>query len=257
MSRYEYKNETHFFYVCRKILFNNGLKLSYDDQQRLQEITDSIYKFQKTYDDLLYKLELREVTKIFSYMLRSVYDFDELAETLEDFAFIFKRFSEIVKDENVNRENYRDLYDEYYRPIIVREQVWFKKEKKYKQFTDEFIELQKELARDHGVYFLYDENQALIYIGKSVMDLGSRIASSAAERQATFVRYALTKTKSDTAIYEMYYISKFKPPLNNDGKCDDETTIVLPELTFSKIYRIYEDVKDEVKQDGQIQTCAC
>ncbi len=33
-------------------------------------------------------------------------------------------------------------------------------------------------------------------------------------------------------IYELYYINKYKPPLNEDSKADDEVTIELPDLEW-------------------------
>jgi hypothetical protein len=253
---YEYENANHFFFVCRKFLFKNGLKLDYDEQQSLKRLTDKVFLFQQKYEDLLYRLELREITRILTYFLHSSYDFDSLFDNLEKFMYIFKRYKEIVKDENVDRSNYKDLYDEYYKPIIIREKHWNSKEKRYKCLSRHILSKQEELIQQHGIYFLYNKEKELIYIGKSVYNLWSRIISSAKEREATYFAYALTKTKSDTSIYEMYYIAKLKPPLNNDGKYNDPVTITLPELEITEPQAIYEE-DEEVLLDGKVQTGAC
>ena len=89
--------------------------------------------------------------------------------------------------------------------------------------TQEFINTLEYLTYVHGLYFLYDENKKLIYIGKS-KNLGSRILDSAKERQGFYLKYKLPLTKSDTNILELYYISKLKPVLNSESKEVDDTT---------------------------------
>lgn len=90
--------------------------------------------------------------------------------------------------------------------------------------TQEFINTLEYLTYVHGLYFLYDENKNLIYIGKS-KNLGSRILDSVKERQGFYLKYKLPLTKSDTNILELYYISKFKPKLNSESKEADDTTL--------------------------------
>lgn len=90
------------------------------------------------------------------------------------------------------------------------------------------------LRGKHGIYVFFDKEKNPLYIGKSSRDLGQRILSSLKERKnASYVSYALTRTKSDTHIYEMYYIAKIKPPLNSQGKDSDDVNIQLEELDFS------------------------
>ncbi len=89
--------------------------------------------------------------------------------------------------------------------------------------TQEFINTLEYLTYVHGLYFLYDENKKLIYIGKS-KNLGSRILNSVKERQGFYLKYKLPLTKSDTNILELYYISKLKPVLNSESKEVDDTT---------------------------------
>ena len=112
--------------------------------------------------------------------------------------------------------------------------------------TEEFISTLENLLNVHGLYFLYDENKNLIYIGKS-KNLGSRILDSTKERQGFYLKYKLPLTKSDTNILELYYISKFKPKLNSESKEIDDTTIKID-------YKFLEEsdfilIKEKIEND--------
>lgn len=95
------------------------------------------------------------------------------------------------------------------------------------------IDLMENLLGKSGVYMLHDDSMEIKYIGRST-DLGNRILSSLCERKLKTMSYCITKTKSDAMVYEMYYINKIKPEYNLDGKHEDELTIELPELKFTK-----------------------
>jgi len=100
-----------------------------------------------------------------------------------------------------------------------------------------------------GIYFLYDAENQLSYIGKSASCLLTRSLSSIKERGLLdFAKIELyeTKTKSDVAIYEAYYISKFKPASNKDIVYDDYPTISLPDLQISKM--ISRDQSQDLKK---------
>lgn len=112
------------------------------------------------------------------------------------------------------------------------------KDEDYK-VTEEFFETMEDLTYMFGLYFLFDENKELIYIGKS-RNLSSRVPVSVKERKAFYFKYKLTWTMSDANILELYYISKLKPKLNKDSKEMDPTLIeidynFLQESDFIKI----------------------
>ena len=98
----------------------------------------------------------------------------------------------------------------------------------------------------YGVYFIYNHENKLVYIGKSSTCLLTRAFTSAKERQClNFSKIELRecKCKSDIAIYESYYISLYKPEYNNDLIFDDTPSIKLPELPVSKT--IARDIEHE------------
>lgn len=90
-----------------------------------------------------------------------------------------------------------------------------------------------------GVYFIYDNKGVIAYIGKSTGNAISRSFASVIERKLvdfSKIEIRATKTISDIAIYEAYYISKFKPYCNNDMVFEDEATLLLPELAMVKSF---------------------
>ena len=84
-----------------------------------------------------------------------------------------------------------------------------------------------------GIYFLYDANDELIYIGKSV-NLDKRIKTSCKLKKAEYVRIAELKTRIDATIYESYYIARYKPKHNKYYADFKESTLDLPRIELSK-----------------------
>jgi len=46
------------------------------------------------------------------------------------------------------------------------------------------------------------------------------------------IEIASCKSQADMYLYEVYYINKLKPPINQDDKAHDALTVELPELKF-------------------------
>jgi excinuclease UvrABC nuclease subunit len=93
-----------------------------------------------------------------------------------------------------------------------------------------------------GIYKLYDHELKLIYIGKSYK-LGQRIVTSGRSRFASYYSYAIAETKTDTDIYELYYIGIEKPPFNTSSVHKDKPTVAMPELKFTEVKPIFKSVK--------------
>ena len=79
-----------------------------------------------------------------------------------------------------------------------------------------------------GLYYLYDKDKELIYIGKSV-NLGVRMLESAKFDDVKYCKFSIVNNKSDMSILEVYLISKYKPKYNKDLKYDDTATIEMNE----------------------------
>lgn len=90
-----------------------------------------------------------------------------------------------------------------------------------------------------GVYFIYDNQGELGYIGKSTSNLIQRSIRSTSEKNLgdfTKIEIILIENASDCAIYEVYYITKYKPYKNDFFIHEDCPTLKLPELEKEMIF---------------------
>lgn len=97
------------------------------------------------------------------------------------------------------------------------------------------------------LYRFIDENNQIIYVGKTVQNLRDRFRGhyhlpEECYEQTVKIEYATLYTEADLGIYEIYYINKLKPVYNTDFLWDGELSIVLPELEWV----LYESTKDGV-----------
>ena len=122
-----------------------------------------------------------------------------------DLKFMNNKIEEVKIDENLNKPK-------------TKTKLMMKNRDFYVEISEEYNP-----PNSHGVYFLYNENKELEYIGKS-NNLASRIYNSALERGSIYARYIEMKTLADTHIMEMYFIGKYKPIKNSDSKSKDEVT---------------------------------
>ena len=97
-----------------------------------------------------------------------------------------------------------------------------------------------------GIYYLYDEDKLLIYIGKSV-HIGTRMMESARDKKAKYCRFSQIGNMADMGILEPYMISKYKPKHNKEFNNYHKPTIVIkePEINsdFIEIRGIYEPLE--------------
>lgn len=175
-----------------------------------------------------------DILNRFTYLLKN--EQSEKFSKIMDICYLAKDYSEGKGDLKQLIQKYKIFEDEF--STMVKH---FFEYENY-TVTNEFIETLEKLEYSIGLYFLFDENKKLIYIGKS-KNLGSRILASTKERKAFYLKYKLTHTKSDANILELYYISIYKPILNSDSKEDDD-------VTFKLIYSFKEE-SDFIKVRGE------
>lgn len=108
------------------------------------------------------------------------------------------------------------------------------------EYTEDFTKLLYEISGKHGCYLLYDKNNTLIYVGKSV-NLSSRITSSISERGATKATVSLTETEADMHILEPYLIGTLKPILNKEFSCNDKTSFKIDYKLYSEPIYIFNE----------------
>ena len=52
----------------------------------------------------------------------------------------------------------------------------------------------------------------------------------------TKIEYTQLQTEADMNLYEIYFINRWKPPLNVDDKARDDLTINLPDLEWTEFF---------------------
>lgn len=243
---YVYESEFHVFNIIKKALNDKNILITESQKDVLEKIINTAWDIQSDH----YKLGIL-VKHNTHYPVNSLTwwafdgDFTNASNYIKFAGNFIDQFKLLFKCEEINdvdREN-------PYLNMVFRENNFkirdFIKNRIEGKVNDDFVKEMSKLQHKHGVYFLYNGEKDIIYIGKST-NLGERIVSSIGERNAMFYEYALTESCSDAGVYEMYYISLLKPDLNVDGKHYDELTIKLRCIRDEKIYPIFESVKREV-----------
>lgn len=71
--------------------------------------------------------------------------------------------------------------------------------------------------------------------------------------QVSHIEIAECKTEADMFLYEIYYINKFKPPINADDKSKEELTIILPELKFETLHNetLMNKWRDKIRRENE------
>ena len=243
-----FENYRHFKNYCLKMASSNNYNIS----KKQMEIFD---KFEIIYN-ILKKLNYLEVLYFKKDILKTVCDifkrtgfdntfikmnyiinkFKKFKDKEVDFYYITTSLSSAL-DVNIefnedfilnNNKNTSPFYPEKIKVIEIID--------KSACVHTETVEI-SDYNNKFGVYFIYDYFDELVYIGKSTSCLKRRAMDSAEERiNNNFSKIELRecKSRSDVAIYEAYYVSKYKPKYNKDLVFDDVVTIELPELEVSK-----------------------
>ena len=213
-KEFYFKSINHF----ENFLNKNGI-FSDEEKEDLKKVCDKAIKG----DEMC-----KHILKSFTYSLR--FNQESEKEFLRNVCLIAKE---------IDNDNFRKF---------VREKEIFKNDLKFSidfylenekyNLSNEFVKSMEYLYYAQGLYFIYDKNKNLIYIGKS-RNLGSRVVSSLKERKGYYFKYKLTKTMSDANILEIYYISTLKPVLNSESNEEDLSTI--------KINYQFEEESDFIK----------
>lgn len=106
------------------------------------------------------------------------------------------------------------------------------------------------------VYRFVDNKGRVIYYGKTV-NIDARMGqhfggkghlSKECYKSVAKIEYQKYKTESDALIMEQYYICKYDPRYNKQGKSRDIPTIEFDENTW-KTYRVIKPVTQSTKQE--------
>lgn len=90
-----------------------------------------------------------------------------------------------------------------------------------------------------GIYFLYDKNKKLIYIGKSY-NLRIRVEQSIMDKKAFYYKLLATENSCEANILEPYYIAIYSPELNFDFVTYDKPSFEINHKYIkSKMYKVF------------------
>lgn len=253
----KFNNYTHFKNYCLKIAKNKEYIVCdeylqiFDEFEvvvsLLKELEDNnIIKLQNNIFDVISNYFKNENFKVafsdMKYLINKIYKF---SREEEDFYYITTALNTML---NLGLEFEEDfiLNSESTTSIFYPSRVKGLEVKRGEEKIYTINEIDFNYRNKYGVYFIYNHENELVYIGKSSNCLLTRAFESAKEREClNFSKIELRecKSKSDIAIYESYYISLYKPQFNNDLVFDDTPTVKLPELPISKL--IARDVESE------------
>jgi len=121
---------------------------------------------------------------------------------------------------------------------VDRNQYALVKEKRAEKYKN------KRNANDYFVYKFVDDNNQIIYIGKTIRLPARMVQHFKTDSHLTdecydhvkSVFYCSLKTKIEMDIYEIYLIDKYRPQYNKKSICeqDEISSLVLPELVWKK-----------------------
>jgi hypothetical protein len=250
-----FENATHFKNYVRKIAESCGYDKYEFEQTKITSKLIELYEFQSEYEMELFAIGASRITDHFIAELKQLYYCDE-SQKMNIFFDIFIETSEIfdqakivceqVKKESIKEDfNLFNYFDNEFLKPHYRLKQFVKDRNKFNYLNEqEFVPSTefKDFVDKHigkfGLYFLYDESKALMYIGKST-SIGDRILTSIRERQTRgYIKVALTETIADIHVYEPYYVLKENPFYNVEFKAYDNLSFELKPLKKSKLIKI-------------------
>ena len=248
------ENSRHYYNLINKILANKKFKID-----GLEIATERIFSYYQ-YENLLKKLGFKSPTCTMYILIRDCDDINKIVNIISDFIKMGPEISMIVKDyENATLNYslelvYKYLSDEYFEKRKIKWSEIYNYDKKFVQYVNS-------LYMQSGVYFIFNYQKELIYIGKS-KNLSDRIFTSVSERikyDPGYISVLKTDSICDANILEPFFISKLKPIANTEfNDCGDtklEISIDGEKINYINILN-FEKVKifakkDENKQENQ------
>lgn len=173
---------------------------------------------------------------------------NDLGFSKAELSTALKKISKRINQNSIIKENFFI----YYRTDVNKKTTFWFNEKyfiaKYRDliepivFKNPLIKLINfknfdisKLDEKSGLYFLYNSQRCLVYVGMS-KNLNSRVLTSITKKKRIkdikYVRF-MESSLSDAYVLEAYYITKFKPILNKNMNTSDCLTI---EIKHNKKY---------------------
>lgn len=111
------------------------------------------------------------------------------------------------------------------------------------------------------VYRFLDTAQNIIYVGRTI-NINNRIKSHFARGHlprecydsVKVVEYMEVNTEADSILVEQYFINKYHPKYNKQGKCKSEQTVRLDIQEKWKRYKVFNPkIKIESKEKQEVE----
>jgi len=154
---------------------------------------------------------------------------------------------ETVKDEKMFRESSCIECSNVIDSVIDRNQYALAKEKRAEKYK------KKRNDSDYFVYKFVDDNNQIIYIGKTIRLPARMVQHFKTDHHlpyecydnVKYVFYCSLKTKVEMDIYEIYLIDKHRPQYNQKSiyEQDEISSIVIPELAWKEYHHESLDLK--------------
>lgn len=197
------KNQTHFMNFIKKYLRDNDLEIvNYND---FEQTLESFYQV---------SLEIEDDLQTAPY---EVLTWELRRDTCNPPHVIINSILPEIISETIKFSNEENIYFKYIKKKTLSKPITFDVNKvTHAEKLTEKAEI--ELANLHnkaGIYFLYNDLDYLIYIGKST-NLENRILVSGRQHKARKFAYIITETKADRHILEPYLILKYAPESNTE-----------------------------------------
>lgn len=244
----EFSNGNHLVNYCLKIFENKNIILSKYSKSMIVSLF-GIYDFYKDLED---KQILKENKNRFNNII-DLCKGGDFNNVIQEIKSISQKINQCkIGEKNFYLEEYniafltdsQNILNIYYPKLLEVVTISHAIDKAYLIKEYNYIENIK-----YGVYFIYDENNQIAYIGKSLSDVSFRCFESVKERNLynfSKIEIRASNSKSDIGIYESYYISKFKPRLNKDLNVKDIVSLRLEDIpigkTYIKDYSVFKDL---------------
>ncbi|MEW4230591.1 hypothetical protein [Priestia megaterium] len=248
----KFQNYIHFKNYCFKIIRNKDIKIT-------SEVNQAFSEFEKVEHvlNVLKKNGVIDYEKCVLECLVKVLQENTLGDALNSMKYLVKKVTEMLNgDSNIyylhtSLKTMIGMDTQFPEKYVVKGFATRKETQLYPmriKCVEVLNESEKiysispfdlDLLENHGVYFIYDDDGKIAYIGKSNSCVVSRCFKSVEERglySFSKIEIRCTPTMSDANIYEPYYIAKYKPYLNSEFMHNDETTIILPTLEATKTF---------------------
>lgn len=253
-----YKSEKHFINTVAKIFRETfGVEIN---KNSMVEFADSYFDVLAVFKDKIKEKCMIYPTEAYTKILKNANEIDDIPSSSKFLSFYLEvlesDIDSIYKDHEFLIDMRKYNKNAHHSKEYIESTTLYGFEKSDKSYysikskLDYIIKIAlKDLVNESGIYRLYS-GENIVYIGKSY-NLRDRIPSSFGERffkdnNIDFIDYAITN-KADADIYEMYYISLYKPELNG-GKHLDLPSMVLSDLDFSNTINLKEEL-DKINFD--------